>query len=525
MNGNFAYAQEIMTFSQALNGAVYVYAANTGKPLYWLHSLVLVLLVSFGGGIFIPPLFGKPSIIAANDSILPIVLVAWYLVFNLGAFKYLSLPVVRAFHQFPVALYRTHSVIKTLKAAFGAIPAGPYYPVPLFGPIIVSTIAGCLSGFVTAEKPLSPIHEGTPWTAQAAFMTATLYHFIVNDRHGPVGHFIRGVIGDYTESQVVAFIAAVQIINLVSMILFSPDSNLLTPIHKVLYLIFQVNGPVTKKTPVGEDVGWKVESRIYLERLLEVVRVLFVLFILSLHFSWHAPPSSLPVGVNLAVGDSIGSCHLFQGIRSCQPEYLTFESALVDMSRDNVVRKLQNKQNAVYRFALYNGSAVLSQSDMETGRNWVRSQCASDSLRPVWSLNVPLDVSSTSKAKWQSFCEAEPFSEYPVAKKSLSGLCVSNGTTSNNLDPLDWGTNCKVSARLSKIGVLQVLLSNAQRQQEMLLWQSTSSCDASNTNSTSTAGSVIISHSNSTATSGSSTNPKSFGAVTCSGNKVVALTA
>ena len=309
------------------------------------------------------------------------------------------------------------------------------------------------------------------------------------------------------------------------MVLLSSETNVLTPLHKLLYLIFHVQGPATKKTPVGEDIGWKMESRIVLERLLELLRVLFVIFILAVHISFNSPPTLLPVNTDMSVGDSIGVCHLFAGLRTCQPTYLTFESAVLGLSKDSVAKKLNNRRNPIYRFSLYNGSAVLSHYDVHQGRQWVRSQCALETavktaeIKPVWSLDVGIDATSANRAAWKSFCEsatdaASTLSDYPASPDDSSTseqLCQCNITTTR-LDPLNWGSECRVVSRLSRNGLLQVLLVNVERQQEMVLWKTSATATCDFDDETSTAGGLVISANNTIAA-----------AVKCSHNKLVAL--
>ena len=166
-NGKFQYCLEILTLFQAFNGAVTVYGqygVNVGKPpLYWLHSLVLVIMTSFSGGIITPMLLGKPSGLVANDTLLPIAIIAWYSVHYLGLYKVFTWAPVRALHQPIIAMYRVHSVIRMVNIANAVLPHGSYYTIPQFGPIVTGTITGCIGTFVTSEKFFAPIHEGSSW--------------------------------------------------------------------------------------------------------------------------------------------------------------------------------------------------------------------------------------------------------------------------------------------------------------------------------------------------------------------------
>jgi uncharacterized membrane protein YeiH len=48
------------------------------SKFYWAHSLVLVILTGFGGAFVAPMMLGKPPIPIANDIVVPIVILIWY---------------------------------------------------------------------------------------------------------------------------------------------------------------------------------------------------------------------------------------------------------------------------------------------------------------------------------------------------------------------------------------------------------------------------------------------------------------
>jgi hypothetical protein len=52
---------------------------NGTKPYYWLHSYVLVLLSGFGGGILTPLFLGQPSMMLANNLLVLLSALAWFL--------------------------------------------------------------------------------------------------------------------------------------------------------------------------------------------------------------------------------------------------------------------------------------------------------------------------------------------------------------------------------------------------------------------------------------------------------------
>lgn len=171
-----------------------------GKPVYWLHSLVVTILTSFGGGTVAPMLIGRPPFILSNDLILPITLVTWYIVHYIwGVHDLLTTTPARAIWSSLAALFRVHSGCNMTALAATILTAGPYYPCPAVGPVVVGTVVGSLGIFFPLDKGLAPIAAGTPWGTQQAFLVATFYHFMVTDKQGVIGEGLRAVVGTYSE--------------------------------------------------------------------------------------------------------------------------------------------------------------------------------------------------------------------------------------------------------------------------------------------------------------------------------------
>lgn len=400
--------------------------ANAGKPrLYWLHSFLLVLLTSFGGGWVAPWLLGLPSIPVANDVVVPLTLIIWYLTYNpTGVYSLLTLfPVKLAWTVF-VGLFRTHAVCNMVNVASSTLKAGPYYSVPLVGPIIAGTALGSMGQFIPFDKGLVAISAGVPWPIQGAFLSALFYHLMVNDAQGLCGNTFRAVFGTYSEQTVRIIIATVQIATLLLQAVFSPTANLLTPVHKLLYLVFQVQGPLDVQQKPKETIGWDYNTRLALERAIELGRILIVLLVLAVHIYLTAPPTVLlaatPVGKGItwgrppaiALGSSVGTCQMFAYVRDCQPHHLILENVAADAAKGGV--SLQ--------FASYPAPA----------KKWYSST-----------------ASSSGKSVWQR----------SISKKPV----LAEGT---------------VSARLDQDGTLRVVSSGRDDQQEEALWTSSTRCKA-----------------------------------------------
>jgi uncharacterized membrane protein YeiH len=142
--------------ANTINGALAVYAANLGKPKqYWLHSLVLVICTAFGGGIITPILLGRPAGPLANEAIIPMAVLTWYIVHYLGSgffYRFLNLTPVKLIWNWLMAVFRANSAVGMVTLACTVFKPSVYYPTPLFGPLIAGTIVSCGGAFLPFDK-------------------------------------------------------------------------------------------------------------------------------------------------------------------------------------------------------------------------------------------------------------------------------------------------------------------------------------------------------------------------------------
>lgn len=181
-----------------------VHAANKDKPtLYWLHSLVTTVLAGFGGGIITPVILGaRPSIIFANDLVIPVSCTVWYLTNYCGFDRVFSFKPVKLLWNVVVTLWRTNACINAVTLACTVIKPGMsfcgmlvlvevglwdelvfvivyssfyaymsvlhtftlthllltlglYYPSPVMGAIIGGTLINSLGAFVPFDKGIT----------------------------------------------------------------------------------------------------------------------------------------------------------------------------------------------------------------------------------------------------------------------------------------------------------------------------------------------------------------------------------
>ena len=302
-------------------------------------------------------------------------------------------------------------------------------------------------------------------------MGSAFFHLMINDTTGFIGNALRAIVGTYTEKEVIVIIATVQLITLLAQVLFSPEANLFTPFHKLFYLVFQVHGPAAQVTKPGEDIGWALQTRIILERSVEVFRVLFVLLVLSTHVWLSVPPASISsqYSPDLAVGQAIGSCQYLPALTGCSPRYLALHAVTLDTGALTALAKNTKKDLSdvvSYRLALYTG-APESVGDSFRARSWVPA--CKDTSAPAWSLDMRLPATSDNRAAWATHCSATASATYPYAAAETQ-TCPSGP-----VDAHKWGESCRTVARVTAVGQLQLVLLNKDTKQELLLFQHSAS--------------------------------------------------
>ena len=257
-----------------------------------------------------------------NDVIVPVCIVCWYLVHYVpGAASLLKLKAVKVVWVVFLGLFRTHAVCNLVKVATNMIEPGPYYPIAIVAPIITGTLLGSGGQFFPFDKGLSPIANGTPWPIQGAFLTATFFHLMVMDMKGILGVAARNVLGTYSEETIKVSIATVHIATCLAQTIFSPDANFFSPVHKFLYLVFQVDGPPSNQKP--GTVGWDFRTRLLLEKWTDLSRLLTVIAVIFLHIYATQPPVTIYPGQALGTeGFGLGTCQYLGSVRPCTPFHM-----------------------------------------------------------------------------------------------------------------------------------------------------------------------------------------------------------
>lgn len=197
----------------AINGCLSAHSALKAQPqpVYWLYSLVMSYLSAFGGGTVAPVLIGRPSFVLNNDFNIFACVCVWYIVNHLNGTVLFNHPALKVVWLLMLAIFRANAATNMVTVASGIFAPTKYYPIPILGPIVVGTLLGCLGQFLPFDKGLTPIKNNTPWPVQAAFLTSTFYHLMINDKTGFLGVGLRRMIGSYSPSTVLMIIATVQV--------------------------------------------------------------------------------------------------------------------------------------------------------------------------------------------------------------------------------------------------------------------------------------------------------------------------
>eukprot|EP01035_Chromulina_nebulosa_P017885 gene17885-23501_t len=293
-----------------------------------------------------------------------------------------------------------------------------YYEIPLIGPIVVATISGCMGLFMPLDRGLTVVGNGTPWTAQGAFISAAFYHIVVNDKTGPIGTTVRAAIGSYSDEEAKVLIFTVHLLTFFFQVFFDKEANLFTPFHKLGYLIFQVTGPVGANDKKGPEdtVGWAYRTRLGFERLIEFSRIFIVIAAVSVHIYLNVPQSTLPSGKLLPIGDLVATCQILSTVTNCQPYVLTLEAV----------------NNSNYRIVSYSGN-----SKEILGKE------------PIWSYNI-----KSNKSKLTDGTVGLVVGEDGVVR-------LISRSSVNKQDELLWSNpNTKCSVDSASAGLIYLALQN-----------------------------------------------------------------
>ena len=176
------YYATLALYCAACCTAMRAKAPNLSTP----HALALTVLTSFGGGILVPITLGKPMVLHANESVLPVMLAAWTAVnYVPGVYRLFSTNLGRIVSTTGFEIFRYHVLAGCSDLANRTLPApmGGAYPVAIVGPLIAGLMGGCGGAFMPLSVGLDPVKSGMPWRIQSSLLASVWHHFAVHDPH------------------------------------------------------------------------------------------------------------------------------------------------------------------------------------------------------------------------------------------------------------------------------------------------------------------------------------------------------
>jgi hypothetical protein len=197
LSANFPFANEFQAFWMALQGCVAVRnGPNKDGKMNWFHAFCHGVVLSYAGALFTPFWMGRPTSMFSSDINMAMCIITFTIV-NLLPFGYQlsnSFP-VRLATTMGAQLFRTTGIIKFVSIAYEAFKdaPSPYYPIPVFGPILNGTILGNM-GFFFWKGFAGHLESGIPFPFQNGLLWTTLYHFVAHDHKGFIGSSFRSFI-------------------------------------------------------------------------------------------------------------------------------------------------------------------------------------------------------------------------------------------------------------------------------------------------------------------------------------------
>jgi len=196
LTADFPYATETLCLCMAIQGSMGVRnTINQRKQMNWFHAFLRSTLTAFAGAMFTNIFMGRQTAMFGNDiffgsCILGFGIVNW-LPFDLGFHLFNTFPGMLIQTVF-VQLFKVGGVQGYSDAAYNAFKdaPSPYYPTPVFGPILFPAALGNMGGFVWRGFD-AYLGDGMPWFFQQSLSCSMFYHFYAHDHEGYIGVTLR----------------------------------------------------------------------------------------------------------------------------------------------------------------------------------------------------------------------------------------------------------------------------------------------------------------------------------------------
>lgn len=196
---DFPHATEVVCIAMSIQGSLSVRnGPNKQNTMNGFHAFVKSVLTAYAGATFTNIFMGRPTSMLSNDiffgsCILGYGIVNW-LPYDMGYYicnTFIGTLIVNVLSQ----VFRVSGIYGFSDAAYHAFKGmpSPYYPTPVFGPILFPTMLGNMGGFLWAGFD-GYLDQGMPWLFQQGVVCSTFYHFYAHDVEGSIGIYLRNII-------------------------------------------------------------------------------------------------------------------------------------------------------------------------------------------------------------------------------------------------------------------------------------------------------------------------------------------
>ncbi|CAM9915558.1 unnamed protein product [Ectocarpus sp. 6 AP-2014] len=355
------YSSEFYLFSLVTSACVKARGKSTKFEGMLLPMFVHTLMCTTGSGVVGPLLMRDPPLFLNNDLLVTCIM-AFFLfsvVFDPYVVNFIKTPHLWKAMALLSTTSRMNKICFIVDYALTKFPPSPYYPIALFGPIMIGLARGIGGSLVPADKGLSSISKDLPWTVQLCFSVATFYHIVANDTY-ILGGMVRGALGleNATREDIRLIAVTFGVVVTVIQTYYAPKFNPFTPAHQASMLalaLYTVTGmPKTaitievprstsstdadkakdnggngaeetkdKEKKEGEGGGlYDLKTRKKIQSFLEALKPVGVAAVAVLALYSRQPPSTIIPGVVVKAGGSgLASCAFLPKVLSngCTP--------------------------------------------------------------------------------------------------------------------------------------------------------------------------------------------------------------
>ncbi|CAM9655072.1 unnamed protein product [Ectocarpus sp. 13 AM-2016] len=349
------YSSEFYLFSLVTSACVKARGKSTKFEGMLLPMFVHTLMCTTGSGVVGPVIMRDPPLFLNNDLLVTCIM-AFFLfsvVFDPYVVNFIKTPHLWKAMALLSTTSRMNKICFIVDYALTKFPPSPYYPIALFGPIMIGLARGIGGSLVPADKGLSSISKDLPWAVQLCFSVATFYHIVANDTY-ILGGMVRGALGleNATREDIRLIAVTFGVVVTVIQTYYAPKFNPFTPAHQALYAVTgmpktAITIEVPRSTPSadadkakdnggngaeetkdkekkeGEGGGlYDLKTRKKIQSFLEALKPVGVAAVAVLALYSRQPPSTIIPGVVVKAGGSgLASCAFLPKVLSngCTP--------------------------------------------------------------------------------------------------------------------------------------------------------------------------------------------------------------